>query len=75
MKRNIWKCVLAAGTIPFLIPIVLGVIRMQIESWTMGEWLILYSFVYWPTYLIGLVLILVAVYKLVDPKQKEEGEC
>lgn len=45
---------------------------MQIESWMLGDWLILYSFVYWPTYLIGLVLILVAVYKLVDPEQKEK---
>ena len=72
MKRNLWKCVLAAGTIPFLIPFVLGVIRMQIESWTLGDWLILYSFVYWPTYLIGLVLILVAVYKLMDQDHKEK---
>lgn len=64
MKKYLWKIILAIGVVPFVIPFVLGVYRMSIESWTMGEWLVMYSFVYWPTYLVGAVLTLWALIKL-----------
>lgn len=64
MKKYLWKIILAIGVVPFVIPFVLGVYRMSIESWTMGDWLVMYSIVYWPTYLIGAVLTIWALIKL-----------
>ena len=64
-KKIIWKLLLVIGIIPFIVPFVLGLYRMSIESWNYGDWLILYSFVYWPTYLIGLVLIAISIFKLI----------
>lgn len=64
-KRIIWKLLLVIGIIPFIVPFVLGLYRMSIESWNYGDWLILYSLVYWPTYLIGLVLIAISIFKLI----------
>ncbi|MBO5229005.1 MAG: hypothetical protein J6B39_08435 [Lachnospiraceae bacterium] len=64
-KKLIWKLLLIVGVIPFVIPFVLCIYRMSIESWNYGDWLILYSFVYWPTYLIGLVLIAISIFKLI----------
>jgi len=64
-KKIIWKLLLVMGIIPFIVPFVLGLYRMSIESWNYGDWLILYSLVYWPTYLIGLVLIAISIFKLI----------
>ena len=70
MKQGfIWKVLLVLGIFPFVLPLVLGAYRMSIESWTMIDWLVMYSFIYWPTYMIGTVLIMVSVKKLL--KQKE----
>ena len=63
-RRGLWRALLARGIVPFVLPILIGLYRMQIESWTLPEWLVLYSFLYWPTYLAGLVLILLSVWKL-----------
>lgn len=57
MKKHLWKALIVIGIIPLMLPVLLGAYHMLIESWTMGDWLILYSYVYWPTYVIGLVLI------------------
>ena len=65
----IWKILLVLGIFPFVLPFVLGIYRMSIESWTMIDWLVLYSFIYWPTYVVGIVLIIVSLKKLL--KQKE----
>ncbi len=64
-----YKITLAIGICPFILPFILGVYRMSIESWTMLDWLVIYSFIYWPTYIIGLALILFAVSKLVGKKK------
>ena len=64
MNKNLWKCLLGLGICPFVIPIVLGLYHMVIESWTLPDWLVLYSFLYWPTYLVGLGLIILAAIKL-----------
>lgn len=63
-RRTLWRVLLAAGILPFVLPFLIGFYRMQIESWTLPDWLVLYSFLYWPTYLVGLVLILLSVWKL-----------
>ena len=66
MKRNlIWKLLLLGGICPFLAPLVMGAYTMSVEQdWTWGDWLVLYSFAYWPTYIIGGVLMLLAFWRL-----------
>ena len=49
------------GFLPFILPVALGLYRMSIESWTMSDWLILYSFIFWPTYIIGAAFIIASV--------------
>lgn len=68
-KKTKWKIVLAIGVCPIILPIIVGIYRMSIETWTMLDWLIMYSFIYWPTYIVGLVLILVAVNRLLSEKK------
>lgn len=72
MKKNlIWNILLIIGIVPFLLPFVLGLYRMSIESWTMFDWLVLYSFIYWPTYLIGAVAIAVSVVGKIAKRRKD----
>lgn len=61
MKKYVWKVLFGIGIIPIVLPFILGVYHMIIESWTLGDWLILYSYIYWPTYILGIVLIVVSV--------------
>lgn len=64
-KDLIWKLLFLGGLCPFLAPLVTGAYTMSVEhGWTWGDWLVLYSFVYWPTYAIGGVLMLLAFWRL-----------
>ena len=64
MKKSVlWKLLLLLGLCPFVLPFLLAFTRMS--SWTLLDWLIMYSFVYWPTYIVGIVLIAVSLYKLI----------
>ena len=70
MKKIIFRILLVAGILPLALPILLGFYKMSIESWTMADWLIMYSFLYWPTYLAGLILIIVSSVMLIKLKTK-----
>ena len=61
MKNQLWKILIVIGVIPWVLPFVLGVYHTWIESWTLGDWLILYSYIYWPTYMLGVALIVAGV--------------
>lgn len=65
-QRIIWKLVVLLGCLPFVIPIVMGLYTMTIESWELFDWLVFWSVIYWPTYVVGILCIVVAVYKLKD---------
>ncbi len=70
MKKRIAGIILLIlGAVPFLLPLVLGLYRMQIERWTMWDWLVLYSFIYWPTYLLGLLLLAAGIFLLCRRKK------
>ena len=70
MKKRIAGIILLIlGAVPFLLPLVLGLYRMQIERWTMWDWLVLYSFIYWPTYLLGLLLLAGGIFLLCRRKK------
>lgn len=69
MKKNIiWRITLLIGVCPFIAPFLLGIYRMSIEAWTWSDWLFLYSFAYWPTYIVGLALVILSVKKLINRK-------
>ena len=63
-RRGLWRALLALGLLPFVLPFLIGLYRMSIESWAMPDWLVMYSFIYWPTYVAGLVLILLSAWQL-----------
>lgn len=67
MKKGlIWKILLVVGICPIVFPFVSFLYQMLVsESWTLLDWLIMYSFVYWPTYIIGFLLIAISVNKLI----------
>lgn len=72
MKKSlIWNILLVIGIIPFILPFVLGLYRMSIESWTMIDWLVMYSFIYWPTYLAGAIVIAVSIIGRMLKKKNE----
>lgn len=63
MKKNLlWKILLVIGFCPFLLPVIMSVTRMSMLSF--ADWLLLWSVIYWPTYIIGLALIIFTAYKL-----------
>ncbi len=62
-KSMIRKILLVLGIFPFVLPFIVGIYKVSIESWQLFDWLIMYSFLYYPTYIIGFVLILVSVIK------------
>lgn len=65
MKKNIvWKILLFIGICPIIAPFISGIYKISIESWSFADWLILYSFVYWPSYVVGLILIILSGRKL-----------
>ncbi len=64
-NKRLWWFLLAVGLIPFAAPFIGFAYEMlNSTSWPLMDWLVLYSFVYWPTYLVGLALIAISVYKL-----------
>ena len=72
MKKSlIWNILLIIGIIPFVLPFILGIYRISIESWTMIDWLVMYSFIYWPTYLAGAIVIAVSVIGRMLKKKNE----
>ena len=66
MKKDLlWKILLAIGICPFIIPFVSFLWRLVIsESWTLLDWLVMYSFIFWPTYIVGIILIVISATKL-----------
>ena len=61
IKDPLWKLLFLIGVLPFIFPIVFGLYTMTIESWELFDWLILYSYAYWPTYLAGLIVIVISL--------------
>ena len=64
-NKKIWWIMLVVGVLPFIIPF-LGFAYEMINSssWSLFDYLVLYSFLYWPTYILGIIMIIISVYKL-----------
>ncbi|MBQ3010951.1 MAG: hypothetical protein IJD81_07135 [Oscillospiraceae bacterium] len=63
-KQMFWLTVLLLGIVPFVSPFVTGLYNIWLGSWTMFDWFVMYSFIYWPTYLIGMFAIPIAIFQL-----------
>lgn len=64
MKTNMrWKILLLLGLCPFAAPFLWWLYQLLVDPWPLFVWLMLYSYLYWPTYLIGLVLVVLALCK------------
>ena len=64
-NKEFWWVLLIVGIVPFAAPFIGFVYEMiNSSSWSLADWLVLYSFVYWPTYVVGLILIIISVCKL-----------
>lgn len=61
MKNMIKKILLIIGISLLLLPFVLGIYKIWNESWLYIDWLVMYSFVYWPTYIIAIVCIVIGM--------------
>ena len=72
MKKLLWKLLFLAGLVPFILPIVIGLYTMTIESWDYLDWLILYSYVYWPTYVAGIILMGISLAGIIHQKTQEK---
>ena len=54
MKRRIIAYFLIClGTVPFLAALILGLPIFRVSYLTYGEFLILWSYLFWPTYILG----------------------
>ena len=72
MKKELWRTLVVLGVGPFLIPFLgFGYEMLNGSDWTLFDYWFLYSFLYWPTYLVGLVLIVLSVFKLRRQKSHE----
>ena len=68
MKKGlIWKILFVIGLCPLIVPFFFYFLQQLVHnhySLTLIDMLILWSFLYWPTYLIGLVILAISIYKL-----------
>ena len=71
-KKKLWRMLLFFGMIPFVVPFMGFAYEMlNASSWTLFDYWVLYSFLYWPTYLVGLILVTLSVWKLRGGKSHE----
>lgn len=64
-SKKIWWILFGIGIIPFVFPFLnFGYEMLIASSWTLIDWLVCYTFVYWPTYVVGFILVLLSLYKL-----------
>lgn len=63
MKKNwLWKSLFVVGLILLLLPVLLSFNRMSSLSFL--DWMIMYLYLYWPTYILGIVLMIVSSVQL-----------
>ena len=77
MKFRKWLPVLLIilGTVPFLAALILGLPVFRVSYLTYGEFLILYSYLFWPTYIFGALLMLGGTVLTILRKKKEKLSC
>ena len=59
----IWNILMGLGYLPFATALVFSVYNTVSGGWAFFDCLFLYSFLYWPTYIVGLILIFIAFWR------------
>lgn len=59
-KLNLRTILLSLGLCPFVVPLLWWLWQLLIDPWPLFDWLVFWSFLYWPTYVAGLVLIILS---------------
>ncbi len=59
MKRNkiLSAILIILGIVPFAAALILGLPPFRASNLTYTDFLILYSYLFWPTYILGLILV------------------
>lgn len=70
-KKRVWKILLFLGTAPFLFALGFCFVSSLLDSggplfgrMSFWDYLIFYSFLYWYTYVIGIILIVLSVIRM-----------
>ena len=73
-KKPFWITLLILGICPIAFPFVTYLYQTLLsKTWTLLDWLIMYSYLYWPTYLIGILLIAFSTVQLVREKKRKHN--
>ena len=67
----IWKILLVIGLCPFAAPLILAFT----SSWAIFNPIVMYSVVFWPTYIIGFIFLTISIGKIKSLKEEEKREC
>lgn len=59
-KSLVWKILFVIGLCPFIFPLII----VFTSNWTVMETLFVYSVVFWPTYIIGFILLVISIGKI-----------
>ena len=84
-KKLIWKILLVVGIIPFVVALYAGIYhsitgfsgicildcKYYYGFQAFKDSIILYSFIFWPTYIIGAILIILSMFKLRKKESKQ----
>ena len=68
--KKIWNYLFYAGFLPIIVPVCMALYSMSVETWNFLDWIRLYSIIYWPTYVIGILVIVIAAKKCKREKDK-----
>lgn len=85
-KKLIWKILLVVGIIPFVVALGAGIYhsitgfsgicildcKYYYGFQAFKDSIVLYSFIFWPTYIIGAILIILSMFKL-RKKERKQG--
>ena len=63
------------GAVPFAAALIFGLPVFRVSSLTYGDFLILYSYLFWPTYILGALLIAAGAVLTILRKKKEKAVC
>ena len=72
-RKMFWKTLLVIGILPFAIPLLISFISaifglglFYAEGLSGTDFLVLWSFIFWPTYVIGVFAIIISIIKIND---------
>ena len=77
MKRSkiLSAILIILGIVPFAVALICGLPIFRASNLTYGDFLILYSYLFWPTYILGALLLAAGTVLTILRKKKEKSSC